>query len=206
MRITDLLLVAPPFGGSVAAPDFVEADVSVVLMGGVSIVTASCFLAAPVYYHWYLDGQYLGMTTLAERSFRLVAGDQVQLIVLATRLADFDPYANAPAGYPARKTVWWIRSLDPSAAWYRVDQQQPDSSWLPVARLAADSKTWGYCWLSGRLADLTAAAFRIVPLDALGREGSPLVFPPEMIVRTPDSPAFTISFNPTNQLLTLSAA
>jgi hypothetical protein len=52
---------------------------------------------------------------------------------------------------------------------------------------------WSYSWATGRLTDLTQYAWRIVPVDGDGNDGTPLALPLETIVRVPDAPSFGVS-------------
>ena len=44
--------------------------------GNVSTVTGTTNLVGTVYYHWYLDGVWVGMTTANYYSFVLAPGEQ----------------------------------------------------------------------------------------------------------------------------------
>lgn len=150
-------------------------------------------LAGTVRYHWYADGMYQGMTYEPWRLFRPEEGEQLRVEVLDTTDEDFDPLTNAPAGYPARRTLWWVRSLDADVEYYRIDQQQDGGAWAEVATVDAVAGQWDYQWTTARLDDLSDYAWRIVPVDAAGNDGTALAIAAERIVRTPDAPDFTLS-------------
>jgi hypothetical protein len=152
-------------------------------------------LAGTVYYHWYLDGAWVGSTTEPWKLFRPASGEQLRVEVLDTTDPDFDPLASAPAGYPATRTLWWVRSLDTDVLYYRVDQQLSAGDWEEVAQVHAEPGRWDYQWRTGRLDDLSEHAWRIVPLDAAGNDGTPITIGPERIVRRPDAPAFTLVYD-----------
>jgi hypothetical protein len=46
-----------------------------------------------------------------------------------------------------------------------------------------------------RLDDLTTYTWRVIPIDAVGNEGTPLEIESESVVRRPDPPAFTATFD-----------
>ena len=157
------------------------------------IVTSD--LAGTVYYHWYLDGVLVGSTESSEFWFSLEIGEQARVEVLDTNDPDFDPLQNAPEGWPARRLLWWVRSIDASIDHYRVEQQQNAGAWSIVARVPHDGNLWHYWLLSGRLDDLSDYAWRIVPVDAAGNDGDWTLIGPEKIVRTPDAPDFAIAYD-----------
>jgi hypothetical protein len=175
-------------------------------IGNTTTVTVASTLAAPVYYFWYLDGQFLGMTLASVRSFALLAGEQARIDVLDSDDAAFDPYANAPAAYPPRKLLFWVRSLANDVDRYRIDQQQDGGEWTTVGQIAAASDPWSFRFLTQRLADLSIYTWRIVPVDQVGNDGTPLTIGPEKIVRTPDAPDFSASLDPDTTYLTIGAA
>jgi hypothetical protein len=175
-------------------------------LGNTTTVTVASTLSAPVYFFWYLDGQFLGMTLTATRSFHLLADEQARIEVLDSNDAGLDPYTNAPAAYPPRKTLSWVRSLAADVDHYRVEQQQDGGEWVTIGQIAASSDPWSYRFLTQRLTDLSTYAWRIVPVDQVGNDGAPLTIGPEKIVRTPDAPAFAASLDPDTAYLTISAA
>lgn len=159
----------------------------------VTVVRVTSDLAGTVYYHWYAEGEYLGRTTDPERAFQLAENEQLRVEVLDTTDADYDTVANAPAGYPARRTLAWLRSIDADAAWYRVDQQQDSGDWTEIARVPAEAGRWEYRLETDRLEDLATYTWRIVPLDTAGNEGTAVTIGPERVVRRPDAPAVALS-------------
>ncbi len=89
---------------------------------GIVAVTATSDLSGLVYYHWYRDGAYVATTTAGNMEFRLEAGDQARIEVFDTNDPDYDPAANTPDEYPARRTLWWLRSLSSDVDHYRVEE------------------------------------------------------------------------------------
>jgi len=179
---------------------------TVTTVGDTTTVTVASTLTPPVYYFWYLDGQYLGMTEEATRAFNLLAGEQARIDVLDSTDEDFDPYANAPAAYPSRKTIFWIRSPATDVDYYRVEQQADGGEWETVETIPADPDAWSYSSLTERLDDLTTYAWRIIPVDVVGNDGTPLAFAAELIVRIPDAPAFAVTIDPDTSKITFAEA
>jgi hypothetical protein len=184
----------------------------VVRIGDVVEVTVLGAGVGTLWYHWYLDGCWMGRTTEPTRTFQVPAGEQLRLEVIPTDQADFDPVQNAPAGYPARQTVWWIRSIDADLAGYRVQQQKAEGEWSTIAEVPQGAQ-WDFSIITDRLDDLTRYTWRVVPLDLAGNEGQPLAMRiahsahgNDMMVRYPDAPNFTAAFNPETRTVSFSAA
>ena len=173
--------------------------------GGVTVTVISN-LSGTVYFHWYADGAWLGVTTSNSRTFHLETGDQLRLDVLDTTDPDFDPIANAPAGWPARRTLYWVRSTDADVAAYKIEQQREAAAFTTIGRVIADATSWTYDFLTPRLDDLTNYTWRITPIDAAGNLGTAITIGPEKIVRTPDAPRFTVTWNSGTFKMTFAAA
>jgi hypothetical protein len=166
--------------------------------GTVTVVRVTSDLTPPVYFFWYVDGAYVGSTTGAGtatsvRGFGLPPDDQVRIDVLDSTDPAFDALAAAPDGYPARRTLTWIRSIDAETAVYRVEQQREAEGYEEIGYVGADAATWQYQLLSPRLDDLTTYDWRVIPVDASGVDGTPIAIGPESIVRRPDAPEFTVT-------------
>ncbi|MBX3465276.1 MAG: hypothetical protein KF878_00065 [Planctomycetes bacterium] len=175
-------------------------------LGDTTRVYATSDLAGAVTYHWYLDGAWLGATSSPWRDVQLPPGDQARVDVVDTTDPDHDPIANAPAGFPARRSLWWVRSLDADASHYVVEQQKDGGDWATVARVVQAPEAWSLAWLSGRLDDLALYAWRVTPYDAAGNAGTARVFGPERIVRRPDAPDFALAFDDETARVTIGAA
>lgn len=173
-------------------------------IGGITTVAVTSDLVGTIYYHWFVDGQHVASGTAAEHTFFLSAGDRSVVEVVDTLDAAADPLALAPAGWPARRTLWWCRALDGdlAIAKYRIDQSRAGGTWTALGTLFAEPDRWDYSFVTDRLDDLTQYAWRIVPIDTAGNDGAALYLPAETIVRTPDPPRFTITLDePTAKVL-----
>ena len=165
-----------------------------------------------VYFHWYIDGVHIAETTSGRYSFYLPSGDQVRVEVLDTTDRDFDPVANAPAGYPARRELLWTRNTDARVSHYRIEQQKDGGAWTILARVREKIGVWEHRYRTARLTDLATYSWRIVPVDitsggtSAGNDGTVLTIGPEKIVRTPDAPNFTATLDDATQKVTFAAA
>ena len=176
--------------------------------GNTTRVTAVSDLAAPgttVFYHWYVDGRHVGVTGSSQRVFALEAGEQFQVDVIDTTDADYDGPGNAPTAWPARKRLWWIRSMSDDVDYYLV-QQKTDGDWYTIAKVQHDPRKWDYEILTPRLEDLAEHTWRITPYDRGGNAGTAKTIGPEKVVRTPDAPDYTISFDDGTTRVTFAAA
>jgi hypothetical protein len=173
--------------------------------GNVTQVTAtSDLVGGPVYYHWYSDGCWCGASTAPTWSAFVPDDEQARLECVDTLDPDYDPLAAPPAGWPARRTLYWVRSLG-DVDHYRVEQSQDGGAYEVLARVPAEPTRWDYTFLTGRLDDLSDYTWRIVPVDAIGNDGPPLTIGPERIVRTPDAPAAEIVWNEAEETATICA-
>lgn len=164
--------------------------------GQTTTVRVTSNLAGTVFYHWYLDGAWIGRTTSPEKSFVLDLSDQARVDVVDVNDPDFDPLKNPPAGYPARRSLFFLRSTDEDVETYRVEQQKDGGAWTTVAILHHDPRAWSYQVLTDRLPDLSSYSWRVIPVDRAGNDGTALSLgSAEKVVRTPDAPNFTATFN-----------
>lgn len=174
--------------------------------GGLVEITAESNLSGAIRWHWWVDGQYVGATAGPTRAVYLEPGDLARVVAVDTTNPGFDPYANPPDRYPPRRWVWWIRSLAEDVARYRIEQQAGGGDWIPIGELHHRPDRWSYSLLTGRLADLTDHAWRVIPIDRAGNDGTPRAIDAERVVRIPDPPQFAITFNAGPKTVTFNAA
>lgn len=175
-------------------------------MGETVTMTVTSSLSGVVYYHWYLDGMWMGRGTSPTRTFFVAAGEQVRLAVVDTASVDFDEEANNPEPYPARRRLWWIRSLATDCDHYRIEERKDAGDWSTAATVPRDREAWSYQWYTGRLDDLTSYEWRVIPVDRAGNDGDLVATQSEVVVRTPDAPEFTVAWNEGTGRVTYSAA
>jgi hypothetical protein len=168
-------------------------------------VTVVSSLGGTIYYHWYIDGSYIGMTTIPSKSFRIDPSDQARIVCQDTNSATYDPIANAPTDYASRKSIYWIRSLATDVNYYRIDQRKSAGAWTEIGRVYHSEAKWDYSFLTKRLDDLTTYEFRIMPVDKAGNDGNSLDFAIETIVRRPNAPNFSATFVPATTFVTFAA-
>lgn len=175
--------------------------------GQATIVTVVSSLSGTIYYHWWVDGVYAGQTTTPSRSFTVRRGEQARIECIDTNDADYDAQANTPAGWPARRQIWWIRSLSTDVAWYRVEQLKSGGSWAAIGLVPHRDAQWSYSVLSPRLDDLSDYTWRVVAVDQAGNETTTATVGPVTVVRAPDAPDFAYTWNgPSPATTTISAA
>jgi len=171
--------------------------------GDLLTVTVVSSLTGTIYYHWYADGSYLAGSASPTRSFLVPAGEQIRVTAVDTNDPDFDPFASPPAGYPARRTLWWVASTDLDVGHYRVEQQREAEGWLEIGQVSA-SGSWAYQLLTPRLDDKTTYSWRLIPVDQAGNDGAALSLGSEFVVRSPDAPNLAISYDAGTAKVTLS--
>ncbi len=174
-------------------------------VGRVTIVTVTSDLGGTIYYHWYADGSWLGLTTDPSITRVLDSANQEEIVAQDTNDADYDPIANAPVGWPGKQTLHWTAPADTDVDHYVVEQKKDAGSWVELGTVADDG-SWSYTFQSPRLTDLADYTWRITPVDTAGNSGTPTTVGPEKIVRMPDAPDYEISFDPGTLKVTYTAA
>lgn len=187
-------------------------------MGTVTLVLVASDLVGVVYYHWYLDGAWVGSGTAASFSFAMELGSQARVDCVDTLAPAFDPLAAAPAFFPARFTIHWVRSLATDVASYRIEQSPDGAAWTAIAEFPHDEEAWDYRFLTERLTDLASLVWRVIPVDIAGNDGTPLIIGPPIqgewsgiylpvkVVRVPDAPDWSFTWNAGTQRVTYAAA
>jgi hypothetical protein len=85
---------------------------------------------------------------------------------------------------------------------YRVEQKKDSDDWAVLGLVKHDPGTWQYRFLSNRLVDLASYQWRVVPVDIAGNDGTPLTLGPMTVVRSPDTPDVSATFNPVDSKVT----
>jgi hypothetical protein len=175
-------------------------------IGSVTVLTAVSNLSGTVYYHWYADGAYLGGGRGNTWSIALDAGETVRADCQDSNDPDYDAVAAAPAGWPARRSIFWTRPSDSDVSWYLIEEKKAAGAYAELARVPQRPNVWSHKVLSSRLDDLTEYTWRITAYDAAGNAGTAKVIGPELIVRTPEAPDFTAVFIPATTKVTIDLA
>jgi hypothetical protein len=166
-----------------------------------TVVNVTSSLTAPVWYFWYLDGVFVSTTRAPKYTFVLPAGQQSQVDVLDGNTST--PPA-APTAYPAVRVINFVRSLG-GVDRYRIEQQANGGAWIAIGYVQDNPRSWSYQITTPRLDDLTQYAWRVIPIDAAGNDGTALSLGQELIVRTPDAPNFTVVFDAVHDQVMFSA-
>jgi hypothetical protein len=169
-----------------------------------SVVSVTSDLAGIIYYFWYLAGAFVAATQRNAYTFLLQPGEQARVDVIDTNDPDFDPIAHAQAGYPARRSIHWVKSQDADASSYRVEQRKDAGAWSTIGIIYASPEKWSHVLLSPILEDLAVYEWRITPVDQAGNDGTAIALSAETIVRTPDAPNFAVAFSQTTGRVTFS--
>lgn len=198
------------FCPQLAAPYYVASTSFATLRdGNTTTVTVAPLLpgSALIYYFWYLDGAYVGMSTNPSRTFVLDSGGQAVIDCLQSNDPAFDFSQFATQGYPATRTLEFVRSIDPTVAQYRIEQQEGGfGPWTAIGIISDDPSAWTYDLVTPRLDDLTLYAWRVIAIDAAGNDGATLTLATEVIVRTPDAPRFSATFDAVHDQVNFTAA
>jgi hypothetical protein len=167
-------------------------------LGGTTTVTVTSDLTGVIYYFWYLDGSYLGVTSSPSYTFILPPGVQATVTCID---ANSSALPSPPAGWPSTRTLEFVRSLDATIARYSIQQSESGGAWVEIRSIQDDPTRWGYQVETGPLDDLTDYAWQVVPHDVAGNAGTPVALGNEFIVRTPDAPEFTIGLNGSQEVV-----
>ncbi len=159
----------------------------------ITVCEATTALSGTVYYHWYIDGQYVAGNTTPTLTISLPSGHQKTIVCQDTTDAAYDPVANAPDGWPDHVTIWWARVTDSTVVGYQIEQSTGGDYEL-AGWVWQTPHLWLYTWRSDRLTDLANYSFRVYAVDAAGNLSSPITTAITPFVRRPDATDFTATF------------
>jgi len=169
-------------------------------------VEATSSLAGLIYYFWYIDGAFLARTTSNIYTFFIREGEQFRISVKDSNNSNYDYLTHAPVGYSARRTLFWTRCTDSDILKYNLEQNKAAGGWTDIGTVNDIPGQWSYMFVTERLDDLTSYQFRVLPVDQAGNEGTALTLTAETIVRTPDAPDYTVTFDPDTDKVTYASA
>jgi len=168
-------------------------------------VTVTSSLSGTVYYHWWRDGEYCGMTTAPAMTFYVAYLEQANVTVIDTNDADYDHTSSAPDVHRATRTLFWTATDDP-CSYYLIEQQKDAGAWEEIARVHHSADEWQYHHQTDRLTDLSTYTWRITPVSENGQEGTVTTVGPEVVVRVPDAPNVTVTFDAGTSKVTFTEA
>lgn len=174
-------------------------------LGRLTVVTAVSGLSGTVYFHCYVDGTWIGQNTTGVFYITLDTNEQAQIDVQDTTSATYDYIANAPTVYSAKRSLFWTASADADISYYLIEQNKDAAGWTEIGRVY-DNGIWSFAFLTLKLTDLASYQFRITPVDLAGNSGTAKTLSAETIVRVPEAPSFTISFDDGTDKVTYTAA
>ena len=186
------------------APLVQNVKLSLSRIGSVINVFAQSYLAGTIYYHWYIDGAFVDAGTNNMKSFYLDSTRQFKIDCIDTNDVNFDSIANAPAGYPADRSIYFTQSQDIDVSYYRIDQKKDSDDRKKLATITHLEDIWDYTWLSGDLVDKSTYQWWVVPIDSSDNEGTEIELDALKIIRTPNAPDFEIEYAPGTQRVTFS--
>lgn len=142
-------------------------------------------------FYWYRNGRLVARGVLPFFDFEVSPGESVRVDVYDS--AEDVP----PVSYPGRALLEW----ENRGGRYRVDEWL-DDAWVSRG-VVGPSARGSLQWPSGVLADGALHQFRVVALGADGNAGEGRVFG-VMMVRLPDPPGGSVSYDAVEEALTWS--
>lgn len=164
------------------------------LGNGLYELTWSSTLTTPTFYV-YRDGNLVLTTPATSLIVFVPAGDSPVYEVLD------DPAGVPTEAYPGYMILAWYASA--GAASYRIDQFV-GAAWNTLINID-DAGQGTFQYRTGTLPDGQTSQFRVVPIGLNGNAGTPAVFA-SLIVRHPDPPNVTMTFNTVGTTVTIAAA
>ena len=135
-----------------------------------TVVRVVSDLESPVYFHWYLDGQYRGMSLNPEWAFALPVGGRARVAVVDTTDPDYDGAGNCPDASGAYLPLEWRRSLADDVGHYRIEESVDGGDYVAVAEVLPEPNVWSYEHAVGPLTDLATYTWKVIPVDLDGND------------------------------------
>lgn len=170
-----------------------------------AIATSNKSIPENIYYFWYVDGTYMGMTRRPVFEFNILSGEHIRIDVLDSCSRGFDAEGNAPDVVSARYTLYWNPS-DEETAYYRVRQQKSGGSWVTIGKIRHEQGRWNYCCVTPVLDDQGTYTFDVAAVDARGNVGSTVAADSVKIWRIPDPRGYTAAYDEDTDKVTFSEA
>ncbi len=157
-------------------------------------LTWSSDLPTPTFYVWQ-NGILLETTTATSRVFTVDQNSELFVDV-------FDDALSTPSfGVNGRITVGWQPVS--GAVSYRV-KELVGAAWTERMSITSDGRPW-YSYQSRFLEDVTTHQFRVYAVSAAGNDSSAVELD-VLMVRCPDAPKVTGTYNTTTDKITITAA
>jgi len=165
-------------------------------VGSVTLLKAASNLTPTVYFHWYVDGVFVGRSPDGQYAVSIGASETKTIDVVDSTDIAFDVYAAPTRRYASRRQIGWIRSLDANIASYLVEQFIAAGSWATIATVPHDDRTWEYRVQTPVLADLAVYSWRVTPVHNNGNSGTALaIVGPLTHVNRPTPPVRSVTFD-----------
>ena len=192
--------------GGYTLPIYRDVALTSVRIGNIVTITADSILTGTVYYYWYFDGTFMGMTTSNTYSVYVELNEQINVVVKDSNSALFDAVSNAPTDYPARRTIYWNPPDASDIYYYRVEQNRASAGWTTIGIIYHQARDWEYYLYTPRLSDLISYQWRIYPVDTALNDGTVITLDAETIVRKPDAVDYTHTFDEDTTKVTYTSA
>lgn len=160
-------------------------------------------IGSAAWFHWYRDGILVHSGQATSYTFYVGTGEQAEIICVDT--ANSIPPSDAPQAWPATRTIFWWPSMSDDIKEYRPEYQKDGGSWTAFDRVRHDPERWLYHAETERLDDLSTYAFRVVPVDQAGNDGTAQEIESEIVVRKPDAPRYDGTFSAGTSRVTFTA-
>ena len=157
--------------------------------------TAVSDLSGSIFYHWYRDSIYQGVTNGPVHGFYLSYTTESDIVAVDTNDPDFDPLAAPPATYPSFRTLWWVRGSDTAAVQYLLEYTADGGAWTTFKKVNIDPTFWEFQYRTFILTDDVEYDFAVSGIDIAGNIGSRRTVLSDLMVSRPSAPDFTISFS-----------
>lgn len=164
-----------------------------VQVGNSYLINWSSDLPSPVTYRVWINGVDMGTTQAT--AWTVQPGDQIQV--------SDDPDASAILTLPRAAVLQWLKSTG-SPDHYRVDEYI-DSAWIERIRIKHAADLPYYQFKTRDLEDDTLHQFRVTPVSAGGQDGTARTYS-FLMVRRPDAPELSYSYDNETGIVTIAAA
>ena len=161
----------------------------------VKVTVASNKATAGIYYYWYAEGDFMAATRRPSFTFYVLDSGPVQVDVIDHTHPDMDTSAEAPEGFPGRRTVYWNPPQDEDVKKYRVRIRKNAGDWTTIGSIPHRDGTWNYFLVTPVLDDLADYEIDVAAVDEAGNTGSTVATASFGVVRVPDAEDYDVSYS-----------